>query len=174
MPNEPLDGFSFDNITPETVQVPGEDFSPPKPRSKWQEFWGGKKAQKPREKTSRKPPAPMPRGGLRKPLEDLYTGLGIMMMPFDPSCAQIVISQAPKCAEALDDLAKTNPAVRRILIGLVTTSAWGQVIAAHAPILMALAMHHIPALRERQEKMVGDAAEMFLRMQPNNGGAQDE
>jgi len=156
----PLNGFDFsalsaDSVTPEDAPP---TFEPPR-KPKWWERkpknGGAKKAK------VRKPEPPAPRGGLRKPLEDLYAGLGMMLIPFDPSCGKVIIEAAPRCAETLDDLAKTNPAVRRILISLVTTSALGAVIMAHAPILMAIAMHHIPALREKQEKMVGEFAEMM-------------
>ena len=117
----------------------------------------------------------MPRGGLRQPLEDLYTGLGMMLIPFDPSCGKVIIEAAPRCAETLDDLAKTNPAVRRILISLVTTSALGAVVMAHAPIIMAIAMHHVPALREKQEKMVGEFAEMMANgFPPPTGETESE
>ncbi len=162
--SNPLAGFDFSALNAETVSpadAPPVFEAPAKP--KW---WESKKrkARTIEERKARKAPKPMPKapvGGLRKPLEDMYTGLGMMMMPFDPSCGKVIIDAAPRCAETLDDLAKTNPAVRRILISLVTTSALGAVIMAHAPILMAIAMHHIPALRERQEKMVGEFAEMM-------------
>lgn len=159
--NEPLNGFDFaalsaDPVAPE--EAPPVFEAPRKP--KW---WESRKRKNsaPRPPKARKPVPPAPRGGLRKPLEDLYTGIGMMMMPFDPSCGKVIIEAAPRCAETLDDLAKTNPAVRRLLISLVTGSAMGAVIMAHAPILMAIAMHHIPALREKQEKMVGEFAEMM-------------
>ena len=83
------------------------------------------------------------------------------VMPFDPSCGRIIIENSEKCADALDDLAKTNSAVRYFLITLFTTSAWGAVVMAHAPIVMAIAMHHVPALKKQQEKMVGEFAEMM-------------
>ena len=170
--SNPLAGFDFSALNAETVSpedAPPVFEAPAKP--KW---WESKKrkARTIEERKARKAPKPMPKapvGGLRKPLEDMYTGLGMMMMPFDPSCGKVIIDAAPRCAETLDDLAKTNPAVRRILISLVTTSALGAVIMAHAPILMAIAMHHIPALRERQEKMVGEFAEMMA-----NGFTMDQ
>ncbi len=170
--SNPLAGFDFSALNAETVSpedAPPVFEAPAKP--KW---WESKKrkARTIEERKARKAPKPMPKapvGGLRKPLEDMYTGLGMMMMPFDPSCGKVIIDAAPRCAETLDDLAKTNPAVRRILISLVTTSALGAVIMAHAPILMAIAMHHIPALRERQEKMVGEFAEMVA-----NGFTMDQ
>lgn len=170
--SNPLAGFDFSALNAETVSP--ED-SPPIFEAPAKPKWWESKKRKARtieERKARKAPKPMPKapvGGLRKPLEDMYTGLGMMLMPFDPSCGKVIIEAAPRCAETMDDLAKTNPAVRRILISLVTTSALGAVIMAHAPILMAIAMHHVPALRERQEKMVGEFAEMMA-----NGFTMDQ
>lgn len=162
--SNPLDGFDFSALSAEQVSSqdsPPVFTSPEKP--KW---WESKKRkaktiQERKAAKAKKPVPPTPRGGLRQPLEDLYTGMGMMLMPFDAHCGKIVIDAAPRCAETLDELAKTNPAVRRILINLITTSALGAVVMAHAPILMAIAMHHIPAMREKQEKMVGEFAEMM-------------
>lgn len=159
--SNPLDGFDFSALNADTVtpQDAPQSFEAPR-KPKW---WESKKrkAAAPKAAKPKKPVPPTPRGGLRQPLEDLYTGMGMMLMPFDANCGKIIIDAAPRCAETLDDLAKTNPAVRRILISLLTTSALGAVIMAHAPILMAIAMHHVPALREKQEKMVGEFAEMM-------------
>lgn len=163
--SNPLEGFDFSALSAESVSpedAPPVFEAPAKP--KWWESKRRKARTIEERKARNKTPKPMPKtpvGGLRKPLEDMYTGMGMMLMPFDPSCGKVIIEAAPRCAETLDDLAKTNPAVRRILISLVTTSALGAVIMAHAPILMAIAMHHIPALREKQEKMVGEFAEMM-------------
>ena len=162
--SNPLEGFDFSALSAESVSpedAPPVFEAPAKP--KW---WESKKRkaktiEERKAAKKAKPVPPAPRGGLRKPLEDMYTGMGMMLMPFDASCGKVIIDAAPRCAETLDELAKTNPAVRRILISLVTTSALGAVIMAHAPILMAIAMHHVPALRERQEKMVGEFAEMM-------------
>ncbi len=160
----PLNGFDFSALSAEQVSEADapQTFEPPV-KPKWWESkrrkaktYSERKAAKPK-----KPVPPTPRGGLRQPLEDLYTGMGMLLMPFDANCGKIIIDAAPRCAETLDELAKTNPAVRRILISLITTSALGAVIMAHAPILMAIAMHHVPALREKQEKMVGEFAEMM-------------
>lgn len=157
----PLD---FTGMIPESVELPPTaSFEPPQKPRWWERQKSNGKTSGPKLK-GRKAPAPMPRGGLRKPLEDMYTSMGMMMMPFDPNCGKVIIESAERCAESLEDLAKTNPAVRRVLIALVTTNALGAVIMAHAPILMAIAMHHIPALKNRQEKMVADMAEMFANM----------
>jgi hypothetical protein len=159
----------FKDLSVESVAMPGEPVAAPKPASKWKEFWGGKREKAGKEKT-RKPPIPMPRGGLVKPLEQFYVGIGFMLMPVDPHCARIVIDNATKCAESLDELAKINPAVRRFLLGLVSSSAIGAVIMAHLPIVMAVMMHHVPALKQRQEKMFGEFAEMVANMpHPQDG-----
>lgn len=137
-------------------------------RPKWWERTPKKGAGNATSKSARTPRTPktrqakaLPKGGLRGPLTQLYVGIGMSVMPFDPSCGRIIIENAPKCAEALDELSKTNTAVRNFLIGLCTTSAWGAVLMAHAPIVMAIAMHHVPALKKQQEKMVGEFAEMM-------------
>lgn len=157
--------FDFSALTAESTEPLTGEFNPPnvkgsKPRW-WERAPKGEKNSRPRRSKTSRPVPPMPKGGLKPALENMYTGIGMSIMPFDPGCGRIIIENASACAESLDELAKTNQAVRRILISLVTTSAWGAVIMAHAPIVMAIAMHHVPALRERQEKMVGEFAEMM-------------
>jgi len=172
-------GFDFSALEAEPI-APLGDFSTPDAKATrpgWRERVFGKKTEtetpEPRVRKAR-PVPPMPRGGLKPALEQMYSGVGIMIMPFDPHCAKIVMDNASECAAALDELAKNNPEVRRVLISLVTTSAWGKVIIAHAPIVMAVAMHHIPALRERQEKMVGEFAEMMANGFPTAEGESEE
>jgi len=157
--------FDFLSLNAETVDPLVTEFTAPDAKATKNKWWerapkSNKNPRERRSKSSRTTP-PMPKGGLKPALENVYTGIGMSLMPFDPSCGRTVIENAPSCAEALDELAKTNQAVRRILISLVTTSAWGAVIMAHAPIIMAVAMHHVPALKDRQEKMVGEFAEMM-------------
>lgn len=94
-----------------------------------------------------KKPAPrMPSGGLAGPLADMYTMIGAVLSPLDPVCGGAVIQAAPEAAKALEKLAKTNPEVRRILVGMVTTSTWGAVVTAHMPIILAVVMHHMPRI----------------------------
>ena len=93
------------------------------------------------------PPKPRP-GTLVKPLTDLYTSIGTMMAPFDQPCGMAIVANAEPCAIAMENLARENPAVRRALLAMVETSIWGQVIAAHAPILVTVFMHHNPKLRD--------------------------
>lgn len=166
--------FDFSSLEAETT----EPLTFEAPRTKKQRWWEsrqktGKKTRPEREKKTRTMP-PMPRGGLKPALTQMYTGIGMAVMPFDPACGRVIIENAETCAASLDELAKTNPAVRRVLISLVTTSAWGAVIMAHAPILMAVAMHHVPALRDKQEKMVGEFAEMMANGFPQQNGEEEK
>ena len=105
-------------------------------------------------------PTPMYRKGMFvKPLEDLYTAGGMVLMPFDMVCGQAVVQSAHRCAEALDELAREYEPVRRILQSIVTTSVVGKVFAAHLPILAVAAMHHGGG----KVSGIGEQAEAFLQ-----------
>lgn len=93
------------------------------------------------------------KGQFIEPLTQMYGGIGMMLMPFDPVCSQAIIAAAPECARTLDELAYQNDAVRRTLIALTQTSATTAVLIAHMPIIMAVFMHHAPGTTK--DKMVG-------------------
>lgn len=121
-----------------------------KPSSFLKKVLVGDPQGKPKERKVKeeKPVPPMPRGGkLASGLQDIYVSLGMMLMVVDPVCAQAIITAAPECAKSMEKLAQSNPAVRRVLLKTLETSAWGAVVAAHLPILMAVAAHHVPALK---------------------------
>lgn len=100
-----------------------------------------------RPSKQKKPVVPMPRGGFVEPLMEMYGFIALGLMAVDPQCAMAIMEAAPKAAESLDALAKKNPGVRRVLVMLTQTSAWGAVIAAHMPIIVAISVHHIPAVK---------------------------
>lgn len=126
----------------------------------------------PREKSAFRPAAvvpPKPReGSLVKPLTDLYTTIGLTLAPFDPVCSTAVLTNAEECARRLEALARENESVRRIILAMVQTSAWGGVIAAHLPIIAMVMTHHGPeAVRERAAgvAMITNPAAMQQMMQ---------
>jgi len=171
--SDDVNNFDFSALTAETVEPLSPHVAPELPKRRWWESRPkGDKRERRREKAAKPMPA-MPRGGLRASLENWYTGIGMAVMPFDPHCGGIIIDNAAACAKSMDEYAKVNPAVRRLLLQLVAVSAFGAVAAAHAPIVVAILMHHVPALRERQEKMAADMAEMFARMAANNAPYQE-
>jgi hypothetical protein len=136
----PDDLASQDEVAPESE---ADQVKPTSPRPRWQDKIRGK--QEPRRP---KAIPPKPRSGaLVKPFTDLYTTVGTMLMPFDQQCGMVIIQNAEECAKALDSAARENPAMRRVLLAMVQTSVWGQLIAAHLPILMAVAMHHVGPLK---------------------------
>lgn len=79
------------------------------------------------------------------PLMQMYTMAGGSMLMLAKATnrenltpvAQSVISQAESCARAWDDLADKDESVRHALRLLCRGGAWGGVIAAHAPIILA-------------------------------------
>jgi len=83
----------------------------------------------------------------------MYSAVGAILFNFDPVCGQAVMASASKAAQSLDDLAYQNPAVRKALTSLTTTTAVGAVIAAHAPIIMAVYMHHAPGAQRMSAAM---------------------
>lgn len=137
---------------------------------------GGKR--EPREKRNRtraeKPQAPVPgmprKGHLAKQITQLYVSLGTFLMPFDQACAGAIINAAPDCGEAMENLARENPAVRKAILAMVETSVWGQVVVAHAPIMLAIAIHHIPAVRDNMGKMAAKAMAASMNPEDFNGG----
>lgn len=111
-------------------------------------------SRKPRATKPETPAPPMPRkGNLAKQITQLYISLGTFLMPFDTACAGAIINAAPDCGEAMENLARENPAVRKAILAMVETSVWGQVVVAHAPIMLAIAIHHVPAVRNNLSGM---------------------
>jgi len=155
--DDPIVPMMTDNIftADELDDIVTEDTPPESaPRKHWSDqFFGPNepRARKPKREREKKPPPPKPRAGaLVKPLTDMYAALGMMITPFDRPCGTTIIANAEPCAEALDKLARENAAARRVIVAMLETSVWGAVIAAHAPILMAVAAHHVPMIRDGQ------------------------
>lgn len=83
-------------------------------------------------------------GALVKPLEGVYETLGGIVMLADRVCGEAIVNSARQCAESLDELARTNPKVRKVLVNLVTTNTLTKVVVAHIPVLVAVLGHHFP------------------------------
>lgn len=138
-----------------------------KSRRSRREYLGFGKPDEDKPKTTRtarpkRKPAPRAKkGAFVEPLTELYTTLGMMLMAFDQQCATVVIKSAEQCATSMDELAYQNESVRRALTAITQTSAWGAVIFAHMPIIMAVAMHHGPgAMTDKMMSMfVGESKE---------------
>jgi hypothetical protein len=118
-----------------------------------------------RTKQNKSAAAPRMPAQLGKQVAELYGLAAMMLMAFDPPCATAVMESAERCGEAWENLARTNPGVRRVLVSLTQGSAWSSVVFANAPIISAIAIHHIPAVSKIMQRRfdapddTGDAGE---------------
>lgn len=148
--------FTSDRVTPDHTASGGTPINEPPPPDPKQSTWRervdrvrrgtGTPTTPPRQAPKReKPLPPMPRpGSLAKPLTEMYGTLGLVVFGFDQACGTAIISNAGDAAKSLEELARVNPAARRVLVALTQTGAFSQVIAAHLPILTVVAVHHGP------------------------------
>lgn len=103
-----------------------------------------KEDDKPRKPAARI--APYKKDEFIEPVTQMYVVMALGVSPFDSRCASVLAENAENCARAWDELAKANPQVRKTLRTLTQGTAWGAVIMAHAPILIAVASHHMPGM----------------------------
>ena len=96
-------------------------------------------------------PAPAYKAGvIAKGVNRLYRKAGKIVRVMDEDIGEAIIQAARNTAEddepddsvgsAWEELAKTNPRIRRFLMKVIAGGAWGQLIMAHAPIAMAILM----------------------------------
>lgn len=81
-------------------------------------------------------------GKISSSLERMYGTIGMMLYPFDQQCGTAVMENAKNCADSLEQLAKENKSVERILLKAIEGTAYGAVATAHMPLIMAVAGHH--------------------------------
>lgn len=70
-------------------------------------------------------------------LEGWYHMLAMPMMAFNARAANALMENSQQCAAAWRDLAKENDGVRRGILAILEGGAWGAVIMAHTPLIMA-------------------------------------
>lgn len=90
-------------------------------------------------------------------IESVYASVALIFVAptplYNEDAAAAFAECAPKTADAWYNLAENNDAVRRVILMFVEGGAWGALIAAHIPIIIAL----MPA--ETKAMMLG----MFAR-----------
>lgn len=109
-----------------------------------------------------RPDAPVPAykpGVITKGVNRLYRKAGKIVRAMDADIGEAIIQSARNTADdgelddsvgaAWEELARTNPRIRRFVMKCISGGAWGQLIMAHAPIAMAIMMKpailkHIP------------------------------
>jgi hypothetical protein len=85
-----------------------------------------------------RPVPPIPRLGFAPGVEKMYGAIALAAMAFDVELAACIMQIAPEAAKAWDELARRNITVRRILVSLMETTAWGAVFAAHLPLFVLM------------------------------------
>lgn len=86
---------------------------------------------------------------LKGRLEEFFAGMALIPMAAgDVYSAHIISSRSTHLAEAWADLAKQNPAVKRVLEGLLQGGAWGGVLLASGSIVVPILGHYgvLPAM----------------------------
>lgn len=90
-------------------------------------------------------------GQFVEPVENFYNTVAMVLMPFKPEVSMVIMSPAGpstedvpepptvarNCAIAWDEAAQKSESVRNFLDSVMTVGIVGQLIAAHAPILIA-------------------------------------
>lgn len=150
----------WDAIRAEAEDVPpiGTPYEKPDHKaSRERPRWAGRARTKTQDATSSKSSAsrakpkktvPNRKGQFVQPITQLYGYIGMGVFVRDQVCGAAIIQAAPQCAEAWDEMAYKNEAVRRVLWAVVQTGDLGKIIAAHLPILVAAMSHHVPVMRD--------------------------
>ena len=131
---------------PEAVSAPpdGEPRSDRAPDDK-------RRPSRSRKKTAGADPTPPYKAGvIAAGVNKLYRRAGKIVRAMDADIGEAIIQAARNTADpgeaddsvgaAWDELAKTNPRIRKFLLKCVAGGAWGQLVMAHAPIAMAIVM----------------------------------
>jgi hypothetical protein len=95
-----------------------------------------------------KPEPPQLPAVAKDAISQLYVFAGMGLTPFKPTVGVALANSADDCAKAWMELAKTNPAVRRAILSMLQTSAWGGLAIAHLPILYALMQPNPAGVKE--------------------------
>lgn len=93
----------------------------------------------------------------------LYVTVAMGVMLVKPDAAQVIATQAEQCAAAWRELAKDNDSVRRALLFLIEGGAWGAVMVAHLPIVVAF-------LPEETRKLLSFVSPTIPDEPPGNQG----
>lgn len=116
-------------------------------------------------------------GPIAKGMNKLYFKVGKIVRGFDPEVGQAMIDATKKeseddvtVGEAWEEIARTNPRIRKFLLKLISGGAWGQLFMAHAPILLAVIMKPAVISRIPFAKVIESMAEADEDSAPGEGG----
>lgn len=120
---------------------------------------------------------PFRAGPLAKQINRLYRRAGRILKAMDRDLGIAVIECTKKeeeddvtVGEAWEEICRTNPRIRAWWLKLTTTGAWGTLVEAHAPILLALLLKD--SIRRRIP--FGRLIEAFMEDRDEEGGGQGD
>ncbi|HEY1213251.1 MAG TPA: hypothetical protein VGE93_06430 [Bryobacteraceae bacterium] len=108
-----------------------------------------------------KPIPAMPKGGIAGPIAALYKRAGTFIQPFDAGCGTALIMGADDCGKAWEEVCRRNPQMRRYVLAMIATGANMELLVAHLPIIAAVAIHHVPAVRQMVTQTTEQMTKMF-------------
>lgn len=132
----PEDAPTLEGLADEKPASPAAD-TPPK-----------RKPGRPKGSTNKAGPRPGQFGSksrkasLTPQLSMFFGSIGATVYAFDQTCGQSIMQGTPALAEALDELARENENVRRVLEGLMTAGTYSKLVVAVAGIALPIAAHH--------------------------------
>ena len=142
----------------------------PKGKSKWR-----KGKQQPGEPEPEYPP--FRAGPIAKGVNRLYFKAGKLLKLWDKPLGFAVISVTRKVdeedvtvGEAWEEIARTNPRIRVVLLKLISGNQWAQLFTAHLPILIAVAMKD----GVREHLPFGGLLEAFLDDEPEDADEDED
>jgi hypothetical protein len=116
---------------------------------------------------------PFRAGPIAKGVNSLYLKAGKIVRVMDSDIGNAIIAITRKegeddvtVGEAWEEVAKVNPRIRRVLLRLIEGGAWGQLLMAHVPLLLAVLM------KERIARRIPFAAFATSFMDDSDDGPQ--
>lgn len=105
-----------------------------------------------------KAPLPMPDAGtIKEAMAGLYRFAAFGLYPVKPQTAGALMENAETIGAAWEAAAETNPAIRKALLALMTTSAWSGIALAHMPVVMVAMKEKKPKKQLEEVEAHGDA-----------------
>ena len=163
-----------------------EDRAPAAPRRR-----GRPPGSKNRPREEAEPAPPFRAGPIARGVNRMYRKAGRMIKVMDPEIGAAIIDATTKdvddedditVGEAWEEVARTNPRIRKFLLKLIAGGAYGSLFMCHAPILLAIMMkpaisRHIPFFKlveallsdeEDDEEDGGGLGQMFGDLRPED------
>jgi len=102
---------------------------------------------------------------LKSRLEESFGMLGLLLYAFDPYDGQVILTNAPRLAESLTNLAKANPTVRKILEAALAAGAWSEVLSVVIGGVLGPILIHHELLPDAMNRNLSTILEIPIRSQ---------